>query len=75
VDYDIYKSGVESTGGRLFTLSSSTMAKDLIKEVEKTDTSVLYKSEITETEYPEKLVLLLTICLAVHFVVSRRVKL
>lgn len=75
VDYDIYKSSVESTGGRLFTLSSSTMAKDLIKEVEKTDTSVLYKSEITETEYPEKLVLLLTICLAVHFVVSRRVKL
>lgn len=75
VDYDQYRSCVESTGGRLFTLASKSMAKDLIKEVEKTDTSVLYKSEVTETEYPEKLVVLLTICLCVHFVVSRRVKL
>lgn len=75
VDYENYKSCIESTGGRLFTLASSTMAKDIIKEVEKTDTSVLYKSDITETEYPEKLVLLLTICMCVHFVVSRRVKL
>ncbi|MBR3032657.1 MAG: VWA domain-containing protein [Clostridiales bacterium] len=75
VDYENYKACIESTGGRLFTLASSTMAKDIIKEVEKTDTSVLYKSDITETEYPEKLVLLLTICMCVHFVVSRRVKL
>ena len=75
VDYDQYKACVESTGGRLFTLESKSMAKDLIKEVEKTDTSVLYKSEVTETESPEKLVMLLTICLGVHFVVSRRVKL
>ena len=33
------------------------------------------KNSLITTEYPEKLVLLLTICLAVHFVVSRRVKL
>lgn len=75
VDYDNYKKCVESTGGRLFTLSSATMAKDIIKEVEKTDTSVLYKSDVTITEFPEKLVLLLTLSLCLHFVVSRRVKL
>lgn len=75
VDYMDYKSCIESTGGRLFTLSSKSMSKDLINEIEKTDTSVLYKSDIIETEYPEKLVAILTICLCVHFVVSRRVKL
>ena len=75
VDYDDYKTCVESTGGRLFTLLSDSMAQDIIEEVEKTDTSVIYKSDITETEYPEKLVAVLTICLCVHFVISRRVKL
>ena len=34
-----------------------------------------YGAECDVWMYPEKLVLLLTICLAVHFVVSRRVKL
>ncbi|MBO4926885.1 MAG: hypothetical protein J5379_01350 [Clostridiales bacterium] len=75
VDYDDYKRSVEMTGGKLFTLDSPTMSKDLIKEVEKTDTSVIYKSEVTITEYPEKLIVFFTICLCVHFIVSRRVKL
>ena len=75
VDYNNYKRCIESTGGSLFTLASDTMAKDIIKEVEKTDTSVIYKSDVTETEYPEKLVALITICLCVHFVECRRVKL
>ena len=75
VDFNNYKRCIESTGGSLYTLASDTMAKDIISEVEKTDTSVIYKSDVTETEYPEKLVALITICLCVHFVVSRRVKL
>ena len=75
VDYDEYERCVESTGGKLFTLADDNMAKDLINEVEKTDTSVIYKSEKTITEYPETLVGFLTIALCVHFVATRRVKL
>ena len=75
VDYDGYKAAVESTGGKLFTLASKTMAKDIIKEVEKTETSVIYKSEVQITEFPEKLVGGVTIALLIYFAASRRIKL
>ncbi|MBO4747464.1 MAG: hypothetical protein J5607_05350 [Clostridiales bacterium] len=75
VDYKEYERCVKSTGGQLFTLEDDNMAQDLIEAVEKTDTSVIYKSEKTTTEYPEALVGLLTIALCVHFVATRRVRL
>ena len=75
VDYDDYERCIKSTGGDLFTLADDDMPKDLINAVEKTDTSVIYKSEKTTTEYPEALVGFLTIALCVHFVATRRVKL
>ena len=75
VDYNEYERCIKSTGGMLFTLADDDMAKDLINEVEKTDTSVIYKSEKTTTEYPEALVGFLTIALCVHFVATRRVRL
>ena len=75
VDYEGYKAAVESTGGKLFTLASKTMAKDIIKEVEKTETSVIYKSEVQITEFPEKLVGGVTIALLIYFAASRRIKL
>ncbi len=75
VDYDDYERCIKSTGGDLFTLADDDMPKDLINAVEKTDTSVIYKSEKTTTEYPESLVGFLTIALCVHFVATRRVKL
>ena len=51
------------------------MAKDIIKEVEKTETSVIYKSEVQITEFPEKLVGGVTIALLIYFAASRRIKL
>lgn len=74
-DYEEFDRCVRATGGKLFTLEDDDMTKDLINEVEKTDTSVIYKSEKTTTEYPEALVGFLTIALCVHFVATRRVKL
>jgi len=73
-DFDQFDRCMKSTGGDLFTLRSSTMTKDLIRAVEKTDTSVLLKSEVIVTEYPETLVIIATIALCAYFVISRRIK-
>ena len=75
VDYWTYEECVKSTGGEIFTLSSSAMAYDLIDAVRATDTSVLYKSEVKITEYPEVLTAGFVVCLLIHFVASRRIKL
>ena len=75
VDYDEYKRCVVSTGGQIFTLNSDSVAKDMVRAIDNTETSVLLKSETVTTEYPEKLVALIAICLFVHFLVSRRIKL
>ena len=73
-DFDEFDRCMKLTGGDLFTLRSSTMTKDLIRAVEKTETSVLLKSEVIVTEFPEKLVIIGTIALCIYFVVSRRIK-
>lgn len=74
-EMEVFRDCCKSTGGKLFILNEDDVAKDLVNEVEKTETSVIYKSEVMVTEYPEKLVTGLVIVLCVYFVVSRRVKL
>ena len=75
VDYFEYADYCKETGGDIFTLSSPAMAYDLIDAVRATDTSIIYETDIQITEYPEKLVIGFAICMMIHFLVSRRIKL
>ncbi len=74
VDYEDYKAACEKTGGALYTMTSPTMVDDLVTSLEKTDTSVLYKTDVTVTEFPEKLVILFAIAMCTYFIVSRRLR-
>ena len=73
-DYDDYKNACEKTGGALYTMTSPTMVDDLVAALKKTDTSVLYKTDVTVTEFPEKLVILFSIAMCAYFIVSRRLR-
>ncbi|MBR2750270.1 MAG: VWA domain-containing protein [Clostridiales bacterium] len=73
-NFNEFNECMKLTGGDLFTLRSSTMVEDLIRAVEKTETSVLIKTEEYVTEFPETLVAIATIALCIYFVISRRIK-
>lgn len=73
-DYDMFEQGCVNSGGEIFTLDMKDMAERLVHAVEKTDTYIIYKSDVIETEYPEKLVACATIALAIYFAVGRRIK-
>lgn len=74
VDYDMFEEGCIKTGGEIFTLDMDDMAEKMVDAVEETDTYIVYKSDIIETEFPEKLVACVTIALAVYYVVGRRIR-
>ncbi|MBR3058754.1 MAG: VWA domain-containing protein [Clostridiales bacterium] len=73
-DIDEFTRCMRLTGGDLFTLKSTTMTKDLVRAIDKTDTSILEKTEVYVVEYPEKLVFITTMALCLYFVISKRIK-
>ncbi len=75
VDMHNFKSAVESTGGKFYLASDDGAAEQLVADIEKTEKSVLTKTETFVTDKPEALFVLFVVLIGIYFVCSRKVKL
>lgn len=75
VDEDIFKSSVESTGGKYYRGSSADTIDNLIKDIEKTETSAMNKMETIIHDQPQVVFVCMIIFMGLYFVLSRKVKL
>ena len=69
------KRAVESTGGRLYIINDGNAVKEVINEIEKTETTLLDENRKTvETDQPELLYILATLFLIAAVVAMRIIK-
>ena len=69
------KKAVESTGGRLYIINDGNAVKEVINEIEKTETTLLDENRKTvETDQPELLYILATLFLIAAVVAMRIIK-
>lgn len=75
VDEKEFKSCVESTGGAYYRSSDRGAYDQLIKDIEKTEASVLNKIETLVYDQPEIMFICMVIFIGLYFIFSRKVKL
>lgn len=75
VDEQIFKSSIEGTGGGYYRNSSEDAYDKLISDIEKTETSILTKTETLVYDQPEVTFICMVVFLGLYFVFSRKVKL
>lgn len=75
VDEDIFKSGVEGTGGQYYRSSSDDAFDKLIDAIEETETSAMNKIETVIHDQPQIIFICMVIFMGIYFVLSRKVKL
>lgn len=75
VDREVFRNAINSTGGKFYEFSSSKVFKELIEDIRLTDASVTEDVKTIVTDKPEALFIWLLICISIHFLFSRKVKL
>lgn len=75
VDKVTFQDAMNSTGGGFYEVSSSKVFDELLEDIKLTDTSVMKETKTIITDQPETLFIWLIICISIHFVFSRKVKL
>ncbi len=75
VDQDAFRQAINSTGGGFYPVSSSKVFKELIEDIRLTDASVSEETKTIVTDQPKALFIWLLICISIHFIFSRKVKL
>lgn len=75
VDQDAFRKAINSTGGGFYPVSSSKVFKELIEDIRLTDASVSEETKTIVTDQPKALFIWLLICISIHFIFSRKVKL
>lgn len=75
VDREIFRNAINSTGGKFYEFTSSKVFKELIEDIRLTDASVTEEVKTIVTDKPEALFIWLLICISIHFLFSRKVKL
>lgn len=75
VDEDLFKRDIENTGGKYYRSTSSATFNNLVKDIEKTETSTMNKIETLVYDKPQIVFICMVIFIGVYFVLSRKVKL
>lgn len=75
VDEEAFKSSIESTGGSYYKSSVDGAYDKLLKDIEKTETSVMNKVETLVYDQPQVVFVCMIILLGAYFALSRKVKL
>ncbi|MBE5866217.1 MAG: VWA domain-containing protein [Lachnospiraceae bacterium] len=75
VDREVFRNAINSTGGKFYEFSSPKVFKELIEDIRLTDASVTEDVKTIVTDKPEALFIWLLICISIHFLFSRKVKL
>ena len=75
VDENSFKSSIESTGGKYYRNSSASAYDNLLKDIEKIETSSMTKVETVIYDQPQAVFVCVLLCVAAYFLLSRKVKL
>lgn len=75
VDEENFKSNIEKTGGKYYRNTTPGAFDDLVKEIKKTEASVIVETKLLFYDQPQALFIVLVAVLGVYFVISRKVKL
>ena len=72
---EVFKAAIANTGGKYYVGSQSGAYKQLVKDIEMTDTSEMTKTITRVYEQPQVLFICMVIFIGVYLVISRKVKL
>lgn len=75
VDKANFRQAMNGTGGGFYEATSSKVFKQLTEDIKLTDTSVMEDVKTIVTDQPKTLFIWLLICISIHFIFSRKVKL
>lgn len=75
VDREVFRNAINSTGGKFYEFTSSKVFKELIEDIRLTDASISEETKTIITDQPKALFIWLLICISIHFIFSRKVKL
>lgn len=75
VDREEFQAAIESTDGKFYEVSDKTTFKQLVEDIEKTETSVMEEVKTIYIDRPQIFFIVLLLFTMIHFIVSRKVKL
>ena len=74
VDESNYREAIESTGGNYYPDADHDVVKDLVDDIEETDSTIIVNEITRVTDKPQMLIILLIILVTADFIVLKRLK-